>query len=95
MPTKKSAPKKTRKHKLDDAMAEKGYVTPTVAAELLHAAVSTVHRLCADGRLECIRVGGDAEGRHARTYVRRDSVSTYFGKDATKILTEAMRIGGR
>jgi hypothetical protein len=67
-------------------MEAKGYINATAAAALLRMVVSTIHRLCAENRLEHIRIGGQPDGHMARTYIRRDRLKHFLGADAAKLL---------
>jgi len=80
-----------RTRKLDTTMSEKGYVTAQRAAELLAIDVATVHRLCADDRLEHTRVGGDEKGRMARLFIAQSALVKYLGPEAAKLLLKGER----
>jgi hypothetical protein len=76
--------KTTRKRMLDDDMAAKGYVSTTIAAELLRMDASNVYRLCEDGKLDHVRLGG--EKPYSRTYVKKDSLRKFLGPEMSKML---------
>ena len=69
--------------KVADTLKEKGYVSATVAAELLKVSKATVHRMVRDGMLIGTHVGG---GKLARLYVYERSIAEHVGPVASRLL---------